>query len=58
MDLEVHGSIGILLWNVAMGHIKESAMAFHLLDGLANSSLWMSDRIYQEAQKAITSLLE
>ena len=55
--LEVHGSIGLLLWSVANGHIPEKALALHLLDSLANSSLWISERVLQEARKAITTLL-
>ena len=56
--LEVHGSIGILLWSVAIGHIREKALAFLLLNKLANSSLWVSECVLQEAQKAITGLFE
>lgn len=29
--LEVHGSIGILLWSVAVGNIPDKALAFNLL---------------------------
>jgi len=56
--LEVHGSIGLLLWSVANEHILEKALALHLLDNLANSSLWISERVLQEARKAINALLE
>jgi predicted nucleic acid-binding protein len=56
--LEVQGSIGILLWSVANEHILEKALVLHLLDSLSNSSLWISERILQEARKAITTLLE
>ena len=56
--LEVHGSIGLLLWCVANAHILEKALALHLLDGLENSSLWISERVLQEARKAINTLLE
>lgn len=54
--LEVHGSIGILLWNVATGHVRDKVLAFHLLDDLANSSLWVSERVLQDARKAIITL--
>lgn len=56
--LEVHGSIGILIWSVAVGHIRDQALALHLLDNLANSSLWISRRVLQEAQRAIDALFE
>jgi hypothetical protein len=56
--LEVHGTIGLLLWSVANEHIPEKTLALHLLDNLANSSLWISERVLQEARKAINTLLE
>jgi len=57
-ELEVHGSIGILLWSVAIGHIREKVLAFQLLNNLANSSLWVSEHVLQEAQKVVTSMCE
>lgn len=56
--LEVHGSNGLLLWCVANAHILEKALALHLLDSLESSSLWISERVLQEARKAINTLLE
>lgn len=56
--LEVHGSIGLLLWSVANEQILEKGIALHLLDNLANSSLWISERVLQEARKAINALFE
>lgn len=56
--LEIHGSIGILLWSIAAGHIPDKALAFDLLDNLSNSSLWISERVLQEARKAIDTLFE
>lgn len=58
LGLEVHGSIAILLWSVATGLIQEKAVAIRLLENLANSSLWISDRVIQEAQAAIDGLFE
>lgn len=58
MGLEVHGSIGILLWTVAAGHIRDKPLAFNLLDNLANSSLWISERVLQEARNALDILFE
>ena len=58
LGLEVHGSIAILLWSAATGLIQEKAVVIQLLENLANSSLWISDRVIQEAQAAIDSLFE
>lgn len=55
--LEVHGSIGLLIWNVAVGYLDNRAQALTLLDHLAKSSLWLSERVLHEAQKAINKLL-
>jgi len=58
LGLEVHGSIAIILWGVAIGLIREKTLAIQLLDNLANSSLWVSNRVLQEAHKAIDILFE
>ena len=58
IGLEIHGSIGILLWSVAVGNIRDKALAFNLLNNLANSSLWVSERVLQEGRKAIDALFE
>ena len=56
LNVEVHGSIGLLLWAVAAGHIATRDEAFVLLTVLANSSLWISDRVLQKAREAIETL--
>jgi predicted nucleic acid-binding protein len=56
--LEVHGSIGIVLWSVATGHILDKGLAIKLLDNLSNSSLWISERVLQEARNAMDTLFE
>ena len=56
--LEVHGSIGLLLWNAAAGHIRDKTLAHNLLTDLSNSSLWISNRVLQKARKAIDALFE
>jgi len=56
--LEVHGSIGLLLWSVAGGHVSDQAQALKLLGDLANSSLWISERILQEVHRAIGILFQ
>jgi predicted nucleic acid-binding protein len=56
--LEVHGSIGVLLWCVASGHIGTQQQAESLLDDLARSTLWISDRVLREARRAIGLLFQ
>ena len=56
LELEVHGSIGFLLWAVAAGHIADQKTALELLGSLANSSLWVSERVLQNARAAIEKL--
>jgi predicted nucleic acid-binding protein len=56
LGLEVHGSIGLLLWAVAWGHLSNRKKAYESLDALANSSLWVSERVLREARKAIDLL--
>ena len=43
---------------IQTGLIQEKAVAIRLLENLANSSLWISDRVIQEAQAAIAGLFE
>ena len=56
LSLEVHGSIGLLLWGVAAGHIGSRNDALSLLNALADSSLWISDRVLRQARQAIDTL--
>jgi predicted nucleic acid-binding protein len=58
LGLEVHGSIAILLWSMATGIVQEKELAIQLMDRLAKSSLWISDRVLREAYKAIDTLFE
>lgn len=55
LGLEVHGSLGIVLWAAARGHLsrEESTVA---LDRLAHSSLWLSTRVLAEARAALDRL--
>lgn len=57
LGLEVHGSVGLLLWAVATGYIKNRAEAHGLLDALARSSLWVSEKVLNEAHRAVDALL-
>ena len=56
LGLEIHGSIGLLLWAVAVGHIKSESDALKSLNALAGSSLWISDQVVNQARKAIHGL--
>ncbi len=57
LGLEVHGSIGLLLWSVATGYLNDREQALNLIAALADSSLWISDRVLHEARSAIEALL-
>jgi len=57
LGIETHGSIGLLLWNVAAGNLIDRPRALALLEDLANSSLWISERVLREARRAIDALL-
>lgn len=56
LGLETHGSIGVLLWAVAEGYVEERNDAHELFNNLVNSSLWISDRVVNEASRAIDEL--
>ena len=52
LGVEVHGSIGLVLWTAAHTLIgKTEAEAY--LDGLETSSLWMSPKVRVEARAAL-----
>lgn len=53
LGLEVHGSIGLLLWGMTERHIANREDALNLLNALADSSLWISDKVLRQARKAI-----
>jgi predicted nucleic acid-binding protein len=55
LGLEVHGSLGIVLWGAARKHLscEEAAAA---LDRLAHSSLWISAQVLAEARAALDRL--
>jgi predicted nucleic acid-binding protein len=56
LGLEVHGSIGVLLWAVASGIVEDRDQAYRLLNGLKRSSLWISERVLTAATRAIDEL--
>lgn len=55
LGLEVHGSLGLVLWAAATGHLKREE-AEDVLDRLAQSSLWISPRVLVEARAALRRL--
>ncbi|HXG68902.1 MAG TPA: DUF3368 domain-containing protein [Blastocatellia bacterium] len=55
VGVEAHGSLGIVLWAAAAGHLTR-APAEEALNRLANSSLWISARILAEARAALDQL--
>ena len=57
LGIEAHGSLGIVLWAAASGHISRS-VAENALDELARSSLWMSARVLVEARDALNMLTD
>ncbi len=58
LGLEVHGSIAVLLWSIAVGHVVEKELAVQLMEQLAKSSLWISNPVLLEAYRAIDTLFE
>jgi predicted nucleic acid-binding protein len=52
LGIEVHGSLGIVLWAAATGHLNRSE-AEAALSGLAASTLWLSARVLQEAKDVL-----
>lgn len=52
LDLEVHGTLGIVLWNVANNYIHpEEGKDF--LNQLRNTSLWLSEKVFRFAWDSI-----
>lgn len=49
----IPGSIGLLLWGMTEKHTANREDALSLLSALADSSLWISDRVLRQARKAI-----
>jgi len=55
LGLEVHGSLGIVLWNVAH-KLLDQTHGLDALTRLRQSSLWLSDRILREAEDAVREM--
>jgi predicted nucleic acid-binding protein len=55
LNIETHGSLGIVLWAAATSHLNHSE-ARDALNRLAQSSLWISAQIQAEARDALDKL--
>jgi len=55
LGMEVHGSLGVILWNAAHKHLTR-AETEQALNSLESSSLWLSSRIYQEALQSLDDI--
>lgn len=55
LGLEVHGSLGVVLWAAASGHFNR-AEAEEALEALSRSSLWLSARVLDEAHGALRKI--
>ena len=55
LGMEVHGSLGIVLWSAAVGHLSYSESK-EALERLSKTSLWISKDILLESQKALKTI--
>jgi predicted nucleic acid-binding protein len=55
IGLEVHGSLGVILWAAAVGYLKHDEAKMGI-EKLAHSSLWISENILEKAYKALDEL--
>jgi len=56
LGMEVHGSLGIILWNAAKGYLsrEETESALKRLEA---TSLWLSERVRREARQALEDII-
>jgi predicted nucleic acid-binding protein len=57
LGIEAHGSLGIVLWAAAAGHVNR-ADAEATLERLAQSSLWVSAQVLTEARAALVQIFQ
>ena len=55
LGMEVHGSLGVVLWNVAQRHLDRE-QGLSALAALAQSSLWLSTRTLSDARAAVIEI--
>ncbi|HVR95246.1 MAG TPA: DUF3368 domain-containing protein [Thermoanaerobaculia bacterium] len=53
--MEVHDSLGVILWAAAFGHL-DKVEAEAALEALSRSSLWISSRVLTEARAALRQI--
>jgi len=52
---EVHGTLGVILWNLAQSHIKKN-QALDSISELRKSSIWLSEKIISHAINAVKEI--
>lgn len=57
LGIEVHGSLGVVLWSAAVGNLNY-AESKEALNRLSKTSLWLSKDIIAQAQKALEIMFE
>mgnify|MGYP001571998436 FL=1 len=57
LGIEVHGSLGVVLWSAAVGNLNY-AESKEALNRLSKTSLWLSKNIIEQAQKALKIMFE
>lgn len=57
LGIEVHGSLGIVLWSAAVGHLSH-IKAKDALFRLSKTSLWVSKNILVGAQNALNKMFD
>ena len=57
LSIEVHGSLGMVLWAAVVGHVDRGPAA-DLVSRLASSSLWVSPKILAEALDALATIFK
>jgi len=55
LGLEAHGSLGVVLWNVSHRLLSQEQGLAALKD-LRGGSLWISDRIFRQAEDAVREI--
>lgn len=55
LGMEVHGSLGVVLWSAAIGHLNYTE-AKEAIEKLERTSLWISKDILSHAQEAIETM--
>ena len=56
LGMEVHGSLGIILWNAAKGYLSREETE-SALKRLETTSLWLSERVRREARQALEDII-